>query len=216
MFKAEYNWILQHSNTILNKNNIVLLNEIKIIKLIDNHILIPIYNINNDYYMNYFYFNILPSRCWYLHDSDNKFYIYKCNNIPYKLHLLDKAYIDIRLSNDMNKLDKLLGKSHLQLNNHEYKAILGLKFKIINLEDDYYIINKQINNLTNLINYQKIEIKKLKEQLRTQEVEINYLTFCNKNKEKVYTYNYKEIKNKKIKLHTEFKRIYKLINKNIN
>ena len=66
----------------------------------------------------------------------------------------------------------------------------------------------ELNN-SELINENNL----LKNQVRQNKIEIHYLKSINN--EKIVKYNYQEIKNKNKQLNQEFKRVYKLISKNI-
>ena len=96
------------------------------------------------------------------------------------------------------------------------------KIKVFNTIEFQYIPFKKQHELEFEKRLQKLELNNLdlinennllKNQVRQNEIEIHYLKSINK--EKIVKYNYQEIKNRNKQLNQEFKRVYKLISKNI-
>lgn len=74
-------------------------------------------------------------------------------------------------------------------------------------------LNSRISNLElSFLDLTKENIQ-LKEKIRLNNIEIHYLKSINN--KKIVKYNYQEIKNRNKQLNQEFKRVYKLISKNI-
>ena len=91
-------------------------------------------------------------------------------------------------------------------NTYEFKFILFKKQHELEFEKRLHKL--ELNN-SELINENNL----LKNQVRQNKIEIHYLKSINN--EKIVKYNYQEIKNKNKQLNQEFKRVYKLISKNI-
>jgi hypothetical protein len=116
-----------------------------------------------------------------------------------------------QILHNLSNHDERLKNSLLRLyNSFNFELIV---FKTANeLEFDEKLNNvhkkfiQQLNNLEN-------ENGKLKECIRNNSMEIHYLKL--NNEQKNIKYNYQEIKNKNKSLNNEFKRVYKLISKNI-
>ena len=85
--------------------------------------------------------------------------------------------------------------------------------KLNKIENENKKLNNFINKLeTDFINLEN-ENKKLNGQIRNNAIEIHYLKSINE--QKIIKYDYQEIKNRNKQLNQEFKRVYKLISKNI-
>lgn len=83
----------------------------------------------------------------------------------------------------------------------------------INSYDIQLLINSNMSNIYKMLHNLNTENIILKEKIRQNEIELHYIKSINK--EKIVKYNYQDIKNRNKKLNQEFKRVYKLISKNI-
>jgi hypothetical protein len=146
-------------------------------------------NIYSNHLINTFYY-------WSHHYQQ-----YKYNYTQYKN---ENEFVKSRISDVGNEQDKLI---HLKIyNTYEFQFISFKKQH--ELEFEKRLQKLELNNSE----LQK-ENNLLKNQVRQNEIEIHYLKSINK--EKIVKYNYQEIKNRNKQLNQEFKRVYKLISKNI-
>ena len=101
----------------------------------------------------------------------------------------------------------------------EYEIIIikqlydNTEYSIKEFEGKIFNLELQIHELELLNLYLKNDNIILKEKVRKNDIEIYYLKLTNN--EKRVKYNYQEIKQKNKNLNQEFKRVYKLISKNI-
>ena len=144
-----------------------------------------------------------------LHDNHliNTFYNWSHNYQQYKYvtsYKNENEFVKSMISGGGNEQEKL---KYLKIyNTYEFQFIPFKKQH--ELEFEKRLQKLELNN-SELINENNL----LKNKVRQNEIEIHYLKSINK--EKIVKYNYQEIKNRNKQLNQEFKRVYKLISKNI-
>lgn len=191
---------------------------------------LPVIKINDKYYIDFLCLLVL-------NDNQNIFG-------PYYNYILSNASIQLLTEKHSQITNYVKHGSEILLNNKEPEYLLSINsifYRIITNEitiDNISHPNSFEESLTKYI-YEhivpviiereseknksddlkteiddlKTEINNLKHKLRESEIEIHYLKLNNGNK--IIKYNYFEIKNRNKQLNQEFKRVYKLISKNI-
>ena len=184
--------------------------------IINDQYILPIYKYLDNYYIDSFIYNRIETYLTYnkklpemdidIYDNKKQYPLYALNN-PKLILLLSEYSKEEILTDHKNKIImNLYGTGGM--GNPLPEDIFLFKPKIYDEMpvDNFDLIFAKLNKLEN-------ENSILKEKLRECKIEIHYLKSCNLNKK--VNYNYEEIKQKNKKLNSEFKRVYKLISKNI-
>lgn len=207
---------------------------------VENQIVLPYWKINNIpcllgiYYqctMNY-YDMTLSSNGWSPSGSHSTHLSFNGNSInitidlihDYKFYPLNPGFLEYKQETNEWKQEKLF-RSFIFKNDTIQKIwdiiqlvdmgefITPLEKKIITLSSQIQSMDIIINDNKEKISNLECTIKKMEEKIREQSMELHYLKLST-NGAKV-KYNYEEIKEQRKKINNEFKRIYKLIRKNI-
>ena len=178
----------------------------------DNKILITIYKNKNKYYISEYNLIAINNTCNFVYAKGRRLSECYKNLFTLKESHQNNSYYNFT----MQKNNKIYFPISIirGYNTDSYKSMIKAIKEYITVEEqeitfDMEDLQNKYENVLTVVNDMKHELNQKNNKIRDLEVRIHYLEMSSNDKK--VNYDYEVIKQKNKALHTEFKRIYKLI-----